>query len=157
MSASKLDEYRRWLGVWSGSGETQAGQETLIRTTFEHGLDGFALAMHFEAWDTTLTTLYHGVHALLSRAPNGAMKAIAHSTIHGPLILELTPDDEGVMALAGDSLAGSHISVTFMEESADELMFAAFWRPPGTHAGEPDAPRMTCNLKRSLPFKPPGR
>lgn len=144
-----LHDYVPWIGLWSGIGETQDGRACFIRTTFEEGLEANGLRMHFEAWDPALTTLFHGVRAMLTAAPSGVMRALAHSTIHGPLILELTPDDEGVMALAGESVAQHYISVTFVEESPDQLLFTAFWRPTKAPPGISDGPNMSCTLSRA--------
>ena len=149
-----LADYLPWIGVWAGSGETQAGQKTLIRTEFYPAMDSCGLGMHFEAWDPQLSTLYHGVRAMLAPAPSGVLRALAYSTIHGALLLELTPDDEGVMALAGESIAGNLISVTFVQEDPDRLLFTAFWRPPQTK-GEGEMPRMSCLMKRVSPMKVP--
>jgi hypothetical protein len=149
-----LTDYLPWIGVWAGVGETQAGQDALIRTEFYPAMDSAGLAMHFEAWDVRMSMMYHGVRAMLAPAPSGVLRALAFSTIHGALLLELTPDDEGVMALAGESLAGNRISVTFVQEGPDHLLFTASWRPP--HAkGDDEMPRMTCLMKRSAPMKAP--
>lgn len=149
----RIPDFLHWIGVWTGIGETQAGQPCYIRNRFYLELDGQGLGMHFEAWDPGLTTLYHGVRAVLAAAPSGVMRALAFSTIQGPLILDLTEDDEGVMALAGENLAGHRISVTFMQETPEQLLFTAFWRPPGQPRGE--GPNMAGRLARNLPWQPP--
>ncbi|MCA8916717.1 MAG: hypothetical protein KDB90_15095 [Planctomycetes bacterium] len=151
----RVADYLSWVGVWAGVGDTQAGQQTAIRTDFVAGLDGTSLQMHFEAWDTEFKTLYHGVRAVLAPAPSGVLRALGYSTIHGPLILELTPDDEGVMALAGDSRANNHLSVTFVQDAPGELLFTAFWRSADKSAQAEDGPRMTCRLKPATPWSPP--
>lgn len=150
-----ISAYYPWIGVWVGVGEAQAGQETFIRTDFVSAMDGSGIRMHFEAWDTGMNTMFHGVRAVLAPAPSGVLRAMAYSTIHGPLILELTPDDEGVMALAGESLAHNHISVTFVQEGPGELLFTAFWRPAGETAPDAKGPRMTCRLAPAVPWTPP--
>ncbi|MCB9893523.1 MAG: hypothetical protein H6839_03640 [Planctomycetes bacterium] len=150
-----IADYLPWVGVWAGVGDTQAGQQTAIRTDFVPALDGTGLQMHFEAWDTEFKTLYHGVRAVLAPAPSGVLRALAYSTIHGPLLLELTPDDEGVMALAGESLGRNHISVTFVQDAPAELLFMAFWRPAGGNVPDGDDPRMTCRLKPATPWNSP--
>ena len=149
-----VSDYLGWVGVWTGIGETQAGQPTLIRSTFEFAMDGNGLEMHFEAWDPDVNVLFHGVHSVLARAPSGMLRALGFSTIHGPLILELMPDDAGVMALSGDSQTGNRISVTFVEEAPDQLLFTAFWRTPDQPFSSEATPRMTCTLKRGSPWKP---
>jgi hypothetical protein len=126
----------------------------LIRTEFYPAMDSTGLGMHFEAWDPRMSVLYHGVRAMLAAAPSGVLRALAYSSIHGALLLELTPDDEGVMALAGESMTGNRISVTFVQEEPDQLLFTAFWRPPQTR-GEDDRPSMTCVMRRALPMKIP--
>lgn len=148
-------EYMGWIGVWTGIGDTQAGQQTLIRTSFALAMDGTGIEMDFEAWDTGASVMYHGVRSVLAPAPSGVLRALAFSTIHGPLILELMPDDEGVMALSGDSQAGNRISVTFVEENPEQLLFTAFWRRPDQPFASDDTPRMTCELRRAHPWKPP--
>ncbi|MCB9936458.1 MAG: hypothetical protein H6840_12290 [Planctomycetes bacterium] len=153
---AQLAEFLPWIGVWTGVGESQAGQPCFVRNRFFPGLEGDGLGMQFEAWDPGMTTLFHGVRAVLATAPSGVMRALAYSTIHGALILELTPDDPGVMALAGESVAGNRISVTFLQEEPGRLLFTAFWRP-AMHERQPnDGPRMTCGLTRAVPKRPPG-
>lgn len=152
----ELSRYLRWEGVWTGLGNTQAGQAALVRVEFTEALQGEALGMLFEAYGDGLQVLYHGVRAYLGVAGPGMLRCAAHSTIHGPLMLDLTPDDEGVLALAGLSQAGNHISVTFMEEEEGTLMFTAFWRPQNQPSSD-DMPRMHCRLKRPTPFVPPRR
>jgi hypothetical protein len=149
----RIPDFLHWIGVWTGIGETQAGQPCYIRNRFYLELDGQGLGMHFEAWDPGLTTLYHGVRAVLAAAPSGVMRALAFSTIQGPLTLDLTEDDEGVMALAGQNLAGHRISVTFVQEDPGRLLFTAFWRPPQQARSE--GPSMSCLLTRNLPWQPP--
>ncbi len=150
---ARIGDFLPWIGVWAGMGETQAGQPCYIRNRFYLDLDGQGLGMHFEAWDTGMTTLYHGVRSMLAAAPSGILRALAYSTVQGPLILDLTEDDEGVMALSGENLLGHRISVTFMQESPEQLLFTAFWRQP--HAPRTEGPSMTCRLTRSLPWQPP--
>jgi hypothetical protein len=152
---SRVSDYYPWIGVWTGVGEAQAGQETFIRTDFASAMDGSGIRMHFEAWDLGMNAMFHGVRAVLAPAPSGVLRAMAYSTIHGPLILELTPDDEGVMALAGESLANNHISVTFVQEAPGKLLFTGFWRPAGQTLAADDGPRMTCLLAPAVPWKPP--
>jgi len=151
-----IRDYLPWFGAWTGVGETQAGQETLIRTEFSPAMESAGIVMHFEAWDRDLSVMYHGVRAMLAQAPSGVLRALAYSSIHGPLLLELTPDDEGVMALAGESQAGNYISVTFVEEDPDHLLFTASWRPPQART-EDVQPRMSCRMQRAVPmrFPPP--
>jgi hypothetical protein len=149
-----LRRYLPWIGVWTGTGEAQAGMDTLVRTEIFQNLGGAGIGFHFEAFDGSATNLYHGVRAHVAPAPSGVVRAVAWSSIHGLLILEQTPDDEGVLALGGESRAGNHISVAFIEEGPDELLFTAFWRPPHTRS-DPDAPRMTVNLHRVAPLQVP--
>lgn len=151
-----LQSYMRWEGVWTGRGESQLGQPVLVRCEFNEELRGAALGMHFEAYDESLTTLYHGVRAYLGPAGDQKLACTAYSTIHGPLLLERTPDDDGVMALSGLTLAGNQISVTFVEEVDGSLLFTAFWRPPSMPLHE-SLPRMHCRLTRAALFVPPRR
>ena len=149
----RVTDYLHWIGTWTGEGATQAGQKTLIRNTFSLAMDGTGLEMHFEAFDTAMSVMFHGVRSMLAPAPSGVLRALAYSTIHGPLLLSLMPDDEGVMALSGDSRAGNRISVTFVEEAADSLLFTAFWRRPDEPLVGDGAARMTCKLHRCHPWK----
>ena len=146
--------YLPWVGVWTGTGEAQAGMNTLARTEIFSAVMGKGIGFHFEAFDTEARILYHGVRAIVVPAPSGVVRAIAWSSIHGPLILEQTPDDEGVLALAGESKAGNRISVTFVEEGPDELLFMGYWRPPHSRP-ETDPPRMSIPLQRITPLQVP--
>jgi hypothetical protein len=150
--AEPIGHYLSWIGVWTGTGEAQAGMETLIRVEMFPAAAGTGLGFHFEAYDLQATRLYHGVRAVVAAAPSGALRAIAWSSIHGSLLLEQTPDDEGVLALTGTSRTGNQISVTFVEETPDQLLFTAFWRPPNARTDD-DRPRMTCVIRRVTPVK----
>lgn len=150
-----VEEFSDWHGVWTGHGEAQAGMPVLVRNEVFMGVECTALAFHFEAFDPKAETLFHGVRAVLSIAPNGVQRATAYSTIHGALLLDRTQDDDGVLALGGLTANGNLISVTMMLESANEMMFAAFWRPPNVELNDPATPRMTVRLKRIHPWQMP--
>lgn len=154
-----LAPYLGWIGVWGGEGEAQTGDPTIVRTEFSLVQGGTALSMHFEACDPGYRILYHGVRAILSQAPNGDLRGIAYSTIHRGYLIELTPDDEGVMALTGATRGGNRIFVTFVQEDADNLLFTASWRPNTSAPAGDDTPRMSAPLRRLFPMKferPPG-
>ncbi|MBK9974289.1 MAG: hypothetical protein IPP14_05910 [Planctomycetes bacterium] len=150
-----ITPFLAWLGTWGGSGEAQDSQAVRIRCTFETVVADTALRMAFEATDLTGQTLYHGVVACLGPTPTGQLRAVALSTIHGNLLLEQTPDDEGVMALAGIAGNGNHIMVTFVPEGPDRLLFSAMWRPPEAAPDDPRLGRMTANLGKLTPMRMP--
>lgn len=149
-----LRQYLQWVGVWTGIGEAQAGMETLVRNEVFQAVAGQGIGFHFEAYDLEAARLFHGVRAVVAPAPSGVVRAVVWSSIHGAMILEQTPDDQGVLALSGESHAGNHITVTFVEEGEDELLFTASWRPPHTEP-QRDAPRMTALLRRVSPLNVP--
>lgn len=152
--SDQLRHYLSWIGVWTGIGEAQAGMNTLVRIEIFQAVAGQGIGFQFEAFDTEARNLYHGVRAIITSAPSGVVRAIAWSSIHGPLILEQTPDDEEVLALSGESKAGNRISVTFVEEAPDELLFTAYWRPPHAKPND-DLPRMAIPIKRISPLQVP--
>lgn len=152
--SKSLQRYLPWVGIWTGIGEAQAGMNTLVRTEVFQAVAGQGIGFHFEAFDVEARNLYHGVRAIVTPAPSGIVRAIAWSSIHGALILEQTPDDEGVMALAGESKVGNRISVTFVEEGPDELLFTAYWRPPHARTDD-DSPRMAIPMRRISPLQVP--
>jgi hypothetical protein len=91
--------------------------------------------------------------------PERALRAVAFSTIHKAFLLDLLPDEEGVMALSGVTSAGNRIWVTFIQESSDALQFTGFWRAPGQPVDAPGLPRMSAQLRRLRPLQfanPPG-
>lgn len=154
-----LRPYRNWIGTWAGPGEAQTGAPVIVRQTFELYMDGHALLMHFEAMDPDATRLYHGVRSLLRADNHGVLHAAAYSTIHGCMLFDATPDDEGVLALAAQSPDGNLVNVTFVEEASDALLFTAGFRPPRVPLDTPGLPRMHARLKRLLPVNfsaPPG-
>jgi hypothetical protein len=154
-----LQDFQRWGGVWGGAGEAQTGMPISLRVEFDVIQDGNALRMHFEACDPGYQSLYHGVRAVLATAPSGALRAVAFSTIHKAFLLDLLPDEEGVMALHGVTSAGNRIWVTFKQESSDALQFTGFWRAPGQPVDAPGLPRMSAQLRRLRPLQfanPPG-
>lgn len=148
-----ITPYLAWLGTWGGSGEAQDGQAVRIRCTFETAVADTALRMSFEATDLSGQTLYHGVVACLGTLPTGGLRAVALSTIHGNLMLEQTPDDEGVLALSGRAQNDNQINVTFVQEAPGRLLFTGMWRPPGVPLDDPRFGRMTANLGKLVPMR----
>lgn len=147
--------YGAWCGTWGGSGKAQDGRPVLVRMVVEPAVHGAALRMAFEATSPDGTQLYHGVVCCVGTGPTGAVKAATYSTIHGVILLDQTPDDERVLALAGDSEQGNRINVTIHEEAPDRLGFSAMWRPPGAAPGPEQRGRMTAALRRLVPMRVP--
>lgn len=153
MSHDPLARYWDWCGLWGGTGSAQDGRPVAIRMVVQRRLLDSTLGMHFEATSPDGAVLYHGVITAIGLTPTGQVRAATFSTIHGSMVLDQTPDDDGVLALAGRSLRGNQINVTIVEESANALTFAALWRPPGARADDPRLGRMTSKLQRLAPMK----
>lgn len=153
MNHDPLARYWPWCGLWGGTGSAQDGRPVAIRMVVERQLLDSVLRMHFEATSPDGAVLYHGVVTSIGVTPSGQVRAATYSTIHGSMVLDQTPDDEGVLALAGESLRGNQINVTIVEESPGALMFAALWRPPGARADDPRLGRMASRLSRLAPMK----
>ncbi|MBX3475834.1 MAG: hypothetical protein KF754_15800 [Planctomycetes bacterium] len=148
-------QYWPWCGIWGGSGKAQDGRPVHIRMSVERRLHGHALRMNFEASSPDGGVLYHGVVSLVGVGPTGQVRAATFSTIHGAMVLDQTPDDAGVLALAGNTLAGNSILVTLHDQGPGKLGFAAQWRPPGAKADDPRMGRMAADLARLVPMRIP--
>lgn len=162
MSHDPLARYWNWCGLWGGTGSAQDGRPVAIRMVVQRRLLDSTLGMHFEATSPDGAVLYHGVITAIGPTPTGQVRAATFSTIHGSMVLDQTPDDEGVLALAGQSLRGNQINVTIAEENPQHLMFTALWRPPGAMADDPRLGRMASPLTRLAPMRipsgpPPGK
>jgi len=155
MTRDAMARFIPWCGAWGGTGQAQDGRPVRIHMTVDRALLGVALRMHFEATNPEGDTLYHGVVCCIGPGPTGLVRAATFSTIHGSMVLEQTPDDDGVLALAGENLRGNHINVTIIEDDLQHLTFAALWRPPGARTDDPRLGRMAAPLARLLPFRPP--
>lgn len=144
----KLASFVRWSGVWSGKGKSEGGAATAVRVEFEPVHEGAALRLHLEVCDPTITKLQHGLRAILAPGKAGGLRAPAFSTVHGGLLLDVTPDDEGVLALTGVAGADKRAFFTFVEDSPDEMALTVFWRERRQKVSDPGLPRMFARLRR---------
>lgn len=146
--SNKLANYTHWTGVWSGKGKTESGAGTVVRVEFEAVHDGAALRLHLEVCDPSITKLQHGLRAILAPTSAGGLRAPAYSTVHEGLLLDLTPDDEGVMALTGVAGPDKRVFYTFVEDAPDEMSLTLFWRERRQKVSDPGLPRMFARLHR---------
>lgn len=138
--------YAGWLGEWSGLGTTKKNVPVRVRMSIQPRMAGEVLEIHLESLHERTGKLVHGVIALLSIDPDGAMRMAIASTIHGTIIMRATPEDPGALAFEGDSVTGNRVVVSFVEDNHD-LMLTAYWKPELPHDAEV-AGFTNCRMQR---------
>lgn len=143
----KLPDFAAWIGVWYGRGEAADGNTIHARCAFEPGPSEGTLRLDFEVVESEINLLLHAMRAHIGPGPGG-VRGVGYSTLHGALVFEQTPDDAGVLALAGASPAGVQFNMTFVQETTDHLLFTEVARAPGDSNG---GARMSAALERLIP------
>jgi hypothetical protein len=127
--------YATWLGDWTGLGTTKKNVPVRIRLSIQPRMAGEVLELVLESLHDRTGKLVHGVVALLSVDPDGVMRMAIASTIHGTIIMPVTPEDPGALAFEGNSVTGNRVVVSFVEDNG-ALMLTAYWEPELPHDGE---------------------
>jgi hypothetical protein len=130
------------------------GAKVRLRHEFQVVDEGTAVRYHFEMYDPEFKTLIHGVHSYLARDASGRVATVTYSTLFGLGSFEMTPDDDGVLALAGESDDGHRLTVTLVEEDDGSLFLTVFWRDVEFLPPDQRVPSMSGILKRLQSWKP---
>ena len=134
MPGKKLQPYLKWAGEWVGRGVTKTDVPVTTRLVIVPRLAGQSLEFLVESIHSESHALVHGVVALMGVDPDGEVRFIVQSTIHGSIVMSVTPEDPGALAIAGNSVTGNYVVVSLIEENGG-LMLTSYWRP----ANDPDA------------------
>lgn len=142
------------IGIWAGRGDLEDGTETHMRLDISSVVEGHALCIHLEAILPS-TQLVHGARLILGPGPDGALQCMAYSTVYGMVTLEPTPDDDEVLALAGQSATGVPLGFSFYAESEDTLVFSAIPRRGEPGPGDFIRRGSHARVYRRPAWKPP--
>jgi len=123
----KLAPYWGWVGEWAGRGETLNGVPVLTRMIVKPRMADQILDIEVQSLHADTGMLVHGVVALLAMNPDGQRRMVVTSTIHGSMLMEMTPEDPGAGASEGLSVTGNRVVVSLVEES-DGLMLTSYWK-----------------------------
>ena len=136
LNRKKLKPYHKWIGEWTGRGETLKGVPVLTRVQIRPRLADLALEFCVESMHEDSHELVHGVVAQLGVDPDGELRMTVYSTLHGSIIMPVTPEDPGALAIGGTSIAGNRVVVSLIEEN-DGLMLTSYWKPELPADAEP--------------------
>jgi hypothetical protein len=128
--------YADWLGRWEGEGQTLRNLPIKARVTIGKRLEGELLEIVVEVFSAETGELVHGVVALLTVDPDSRMRMNVSSTIHGAIVMPVTPDDPGVLAIEGTSVVGNRVVVSILHDERG-MMLTAYWRPEGSLDADP--------------------
>lgn len=136
MNRKKLKPYHKWIGEWTGRGQTMKDVPVLTRLTIRLRLADLAIEFLVESLHADTQELVHGVIAILGVDPDGELRMALYSTVHGSIVTAVTPEDPGALAIAGDSVTGNRVVVSLIEED-DGLMLTSYWKPELPADAEP--------------------
>lgn len=127
--------YEGWVGRWVGAGETLKNVPATVTLDIQPALDGAFLAFSVQSRHPNTGALLQGVESLLTVDPDGWLRLCVASTLHGSMVMPVTPEDPGALAVEGRSVTGNHVVVSLIQEG-DSLMLTSYWRSP-TPGAEP--------------------
>jgi hypothetical protein len=127
--------FSKWLGEWAGKGQTKKGLPVHSRLVLRERMAGEFLEFEVTSLHADTGALVHGVVCQLAIDPDGVMRMSVASTMHGCMVMPMTPEDPGAAAIEGVSATGNRVVVSLVEEDGG-LMLTSYWRAPNT---APDA------------------
>lgn len=128
--------YRKWLGEWSGKGVTKNDVAVSTRLVIQTRMAEQAVEFLVESVSADTGELIHGVIGLLAVDPDGQMRMVVFSTLHGSMLMPVTPEDPGALAIEGTNVQGNRVVVSLIEEDGG-LMLTSYWRPELPADAEP--------------------
>lgn len=144
----KFNPYSKWFGEWAGHGVSRTDVEVFTRLVIRPRLADQAVEFVVESMDAQSSKLVHGVVATMGVGPDGELRMAVLSTVHGAMVMPVTPDDPGALAIEGTSVGGNRVVVSLVEED-DGLMLTSYWKK-----NEPKAEQVgfsNVKLKRVTP------
>lgn len=128
----ELQPFVTWIGEWAGRGETLKGVPINTRMDIHARLGGEVIDFEVQSLHADTGNLVHGVAGLMAVDPDGQRRMAVSSTIHGTIVMTLTPEDPDAGAIEGTSVTGNHVVVSLVQEDGG-LMLTSYWKTP---AGE---------------------
>jgi hypothetical protein len=124
----ELRSYQHWVGEWSGRGHTKKHVPVHVRLSIHPRLTGSVLEFVVESLHVNTNRLVHGVIGLLALDPDDQLRMAVTSTIHGTIVMPMTPEDPGALAFEGLSVTGNRVVISLVEDGED-LLLTAHWKP----------------------------
>lgn len=136
MKKKKIAPFRKWVGEWSGRGVTKKDVAVTTRVVIQPRMADQALEFVVESTATDSHELVHGVVALLGVDPDDVLRMCVYSTLHGSMVMPVTPEDPGALAIEGTNVHGNRVVVSLIEENGG-LMLTSYWKPELPADAEP--------------------
>jgi hypothetical protein len=127
-------QYFHWNGLWVGhveppdpplEGQGKRAKSEPIRLMVAPAIEQTALCLDFEFYAPGRKELGQVARIMVISDGLGGARAVCYASGRGPLLLQMLPDEEGVLALSGESMEGARISVTLFEEAPDALVLSS--------------------------------
>jgi hypothetical protein len=118
--------FRSWIGAWLGSGRASDGTALTVQATVDPTLFEVALRLQLHAVTVKGSTCC-AIVAAIGPTKDDRLRGAAFGMPMGNIVLEQTPDDEGVLALAGQSPDVGRVSISLLREDEDLMQFTARW------------------------------
>jgi hypothetical protein len=122
-----------WIGDWVGRGQTLNGVPINTRMSIRPRLANQVLDFEIENLHADTGKLVHGVAGLMAQDADGQRRMAVSSTIHGTIIMTLTPEDPDAGAIEGLSVAGNRVVVSLVQEDGG-LMLTSYWKKDTANA-----------------------
>jgi hypothetical protein len=126
---SELNPFIGWIGEWAGRGETINGVPINTRMDIHARLGGEVLDFEIQSLHAESGNLVHGVAGLMAVDPDGERRMAVSSTIHGTIVMTLTPEDPDAGAIEGVSVSGNRVIVSLVQDDGG-LMLTSYWKTP---------------------------
>jgi hypothetical protein len=123
----ELQPFILWVGTWAGRGTTLNGVPISTRMVIRPRLADEVLDFEIESLHADTGKLVHGVIGLMAVDPDKQRRMAVTSTIHGTIVMTLTPEDPDAGAIEGISVTGNRVVVSLVQED-NGLMLTSYWK-----------------------------
>lgn len=144
---SEFKQFARWIGEWTGKGQTKKGLPVNSRLVLRDRMAGEFLEFEVTSLHADTGALVHGVVCVLAVDPDKVLRMSVASTMHGCMVMPMTPEDPGAAAIEGTSVTGNHVVVSLVEENGG-LMLTSYWRTKGSAPSDEPVGFTNILLKR---------
>ncbi|MCC6463821.1 MAG: hypothetical protein IT463_00620 [Planctomycetes bacterium] len=138
-------------GDWLGKAETSERADMIVRLGIGTLCMGELQRLQLEVLDAHTCEMVLAALCIVPFAPAQGPAAGMWSAISGAYTMNLTPDDEGVVALSGTTARGNPVTLTLLRGENDELLLTLLWR---VDPAEQHPHRIAAALKRMRPAAP---
>ncbi|MCB9896228.1 MAG: hypothetical protein H6839_17490 [Planctomycetes bacterium] len=122
----EFQPYTKWIGEWTGEGETLNGVPIRMRMVVRPRAAEQMLDFEIQNQHMETGKLVHAVLGFMAVDPDGQRRMVVASTVHGCMLMEMTPEDPGAGAIEGVSVMGHRVVVSLVEDDGG-LMLTSYW------------------------------